>query len=384
MRIAHLASVDFILHDLLFPQLKAVRNAGHDAVAISADGPFVELLEAEGIEHIALEGSTRSFDLRADLLTVRSLWNILRTHDIDLLHTHNPKPGVFGRIVGRLAGVPAIVNTNHGVYASPEDSLLKKSIVYPLEAVASRFSDYELIQSVEDYELLTRTRITRPKRTTLLGNGIDLKQFDPSGFDEEDRRAVRAELGLSTELPVVTIVARLVADKGIHEFIAANGLLGSSHQFIVVGATEPQKWDALSQKDIEAARSDGVRFLGRRQDVARILAVSNVFALPSYREGFPRAAMEAAASGIPVVASDIRGCRQVVDDGETGILVPSRDAEALADAIEQITTNPGLAYSMGTAARAKAIREFDETNVLEIVNYTHTLALNRARKQRPS
>lgn len=382
MHIAHLATSDFIVYYLLLPQLLAVRDAGHHSIAISAAGPFVERLEAEGIEHIELPGSTRSFDLKADLRAAKSLWTILRERDIDLLHTHNPKPGVYGRVVGRLAGVPAIVNTNHGVYASPEDPLLKKAIVYPLEAIAARFSDYELIQSVEDYELLTGTRITRPERTVLLGNGIDVTRFDPARFSDADRLAIRAELELDPNRPVVGIVARLVAAKGIHEFISAQRILGISHQFIVVGAREPEKSDAISEREIEEAEHAGVRFLGTRPDVDRILAVCDVFALPSYREGVPRAAMEAAASGVPIVASDIRGCRQVVDDARTGFLVPMRDPAMLAWAIDKITNDPVLSAAMGRAARHKAVTEFDQIHVLKTVQRTYAMALNGGRKRR--
>ncbi|MDX1468860.1 MAG: glycosyltransferase, partial [Acidimicrobiia bacterium] len=167
MKIAHLTTVDMSLRYLLYPQLAAAKEAG-EVVGISAPGPHAEWLEAHGIRHVPLHASTRGMNLLADVRAVWQLWKILREEKPDLLHTHNPKPGVYGRIVGRLAGVPIVMNTVHGLYATPESRPLKRIVVYALEFVASRFSDIELIQNPEDLDLLQRRRITSAKKLRLL------------------------------------------------------------------------------------------------------------------------------------------------------------------------------------------------------------------------
>ncbi|MGH8913123.1 MAG: glycosyltransferase, partial [Acidimicrobiia bacterium] len=158
MKIAHLTTIDMSLRYLLLPQLEAATEVG-ESIGISAPGEFVPDLESRGIRHIALSSSTRGMNLMADIRAVGQLWRVLRRERPDVIHTHNPKPGVYGRIVGRLAGVPIVVNTIHGLYATSESSLLKRAIVYTLEWIASLFTDVELIQSPEDFELLRGKRI---------------------------------------------------------------------------------------------------------------------------------------------------------------------------------------------------------------------------------
>ena len=222
MRVAHLTTVDMSLRLLVFPQLKAVVDAGGTSYGISASGPWVTELEREGIIHLPLGSSTRGMNLRADVRSARQLWKILKTHEIDVLHTHNPKPGIYGRIVGRLAGVPIIVNTVHGLYATEDDHLGKRAIVYVLEVIAARFSDAELAQNIEDVELMSKYRITVPKKMNLLGNGVDLTRFDPDRLGTGHRRRLRAEWGVGEEV-VIGIVGRLVAEKGYPRAIRGHG-----------------------------------------------------------------------------------------------------------------------------------------------------------------
>jgi glycosyltransferase involved in cell wall biosynthesis len=368
--VAHLTTVDQSLWFLLLAQLRAVRDLGGTAIGISAPGPWVEPLEREGIRHIALASSTRAADPGADLRAARELWQILRRERIDVLHTHNPKPGVYGRIVGRLARVPIVVNTVHGLYAQETDPLRLRVPVYTLEAIAARCSDAELLQNPEDLALMERLHLTR--RARLLGNGVDLTRFRPDAVTADERRALRAELGADDDQVVIGCVGRLVAEKGYPElFDAARTLPRDRYVVVVVGADDPDKPDALPRHVVEAARDAGVRFLGQRADVERLYCAMDLFALPSHREGFPRAAMEAAAAGLPVVATDIRGCRQVVDHGVNGLLVPVNDPEALAGALRTLGDDPERRARGATTARAIAEARFDERDVVARVLDTY-------------
>lgn len=373
MRVAHLTTVDLSLRYLVLPQLRAIVDLDGEAIGISADGPYVASIEALGIRHIDLPGATRSVDPKADLNAMVSLWRILREERPDVIHTHTPKPGIYGRIIGRLAGVPAVLNTVHGLYATPDDPPVKRAIVYALEAVAARFSDTELIQSAEDFTLLTDRRITRPERTVLLGNGVDLERFAP--VPPAERKAVRRALDITDDRVVVGMVGRLVAEKGYNELFEAAEQLDDRCLVVVIGPHEPEKGDALDSAAVARAEQNGVRFLGMRSDVDALYGAMDIFVLPSYREGFPRAAMEAAASGIPIVATDIRGCREVVAHGENGLLVPVRDGDALAAAITRLSDDADLRTSMGEAGRAKAEREFDERTIVHTVVAAQVRAL---------
>jgi glycosyltransferase involved in cell wall biosynthesis/ribosomal protein S18 acetylase RimI-like enzyme len=366
-RVAHLTTVDLSLRFLVRPQLLAVIEDGGEALGISAPGPWVAELEADGIRHVPLTASTRGMSLGNDLRAMRQLWRALRKEEVTVLHTHNPKPGVYGRVLGRLAGVPLVVNTMHGLYATEDDSLAKRGIVYGLEAVAARFSDVELHQNEEDLAFCRRTRILPKGKGTLLGNGVDLKRFDRSKVDQRSRARLREEIGAGGDDVVVGMVGRLVAEKGYPELFEAATKLGDGYVVVVVGPDDPEKADALPPGAVENARGAGVRFLGMRTDMEDLYSAMDVFVLPSHREGFPRAAMEAAAMGLPVVATDIRGCRQVVDDGVNGLLVPVMSPDALAAAIRKIGEDPTTREEMAAASARIARQRFDENVVVDIV-----------------
>lgn len=372
MKVAHLTTVDLSLRYLVLPQLEAASALG-EAIGISAPGPFVPELEERGIRHVSLPASTRGMSVLADIRAMRQLWSALRMERVDILHTHNPKPGLYGRVLGRLAGVPIVVNTVHGLYATEESPLLKRLAVYVLEGIASRFSDAELVQNPEDLALLRRWRIAPPAKLLLLGNGVDLERFDPERVRAK-RSQTREELGLLAHQVAVGMVGRLVAEKGIPELLEAAKLVDGSVRVFVVGPSDPDKADAF------ADRRDGhrVEFLGMRRDVDALYGAFDVFVLPSHREGFPRAAMEAAASGLPLVLTDIRGCRQVVERGVNGFLVPVGDPQQLAEAISKLAGDAALREEMGRASAAKARREFDEDKVVEIVIDTYR-RLSRAK-----
>jgi glycosyltransferase involved in cell wall biosynthesis/ribosomal protein S18 acetylase RimI-like enzyme len=366
VKLAHLTTVDLSLRFLVFPQLLAARDAGLEVIGLSSPGPWVTELETAGLRHVALPSSTRGVSPLGDLRAAIEFWRAMRHERPAILHTHNPKPGVYGRVLGRLAGVPVVVNTVHGLYATADDPFIKRGVVYGLEAVASRFSDRELVQSREDLELICRLHLAPQGHASHLGNGIDLKRFDPSAVHPGRRNEVRAQLGLDADTVCIGIVGRLVAEKGYLELFEAARRFEERFRLVVIGPDDPDKPDALPRQAVEEAAASGVLFLGMRTDMEDLYSAMDVFVLPSHREGFPRSAMEAAAMAIPIVATDIRGCRDVVVDGVNGFLVPVGSPSALVEAIRRLE-DPALRQQMGAAGRRKAMREFDENVVIRRV-----------------
>jgi glycosyltransferase involved in cell wall biosynthesis len=382
-RLVHLTTTDMSLDWLLGPQLRAFAAAGYEVIGVSAAGPHVAALEAGGIRHVALGSATRAMDPRRDVQALVELVGVLRRLTPTILHTHNPKPGWYGRIAGRVAKVPVVVNTVHGLYALPEDPLPKRAVVYGLERVASSCSQAELVQNPEDVETLARIGIPRSK-LVLLGNGIDLTRFDPAALAPDARATARSAMGAGPDDLVVGLVGRLVAEKGYREVFTAARLLRErvpNLRVVVIGPDDPAKADGISAEEIEdASRHGGVTFLGQRADVDELYAGMDLYVLASHREGFPRSAMEAAAMGLPIVATDIRGCRQVVDDGRTGVLVPVADAVALTEAIAWLAAAPEVRRSMGAAGRERAAAEFDQQRVIHttLATYERLLAARSA------
>lgn len=381
-KVVHLTTTDMSLDWLLAPQLQAFAAAGYEVVGMSAAGPHVPHLATLGIRHVDVPSLTRAPSLAADVRALFELRRALRAEGPAILHTHNPKPGVLGRIAGRLAGVPVVVNTQHGLYAQPTDRLRRRLPVYALERLAAGFSHQELVQNEEDVETLVRTLKVPRRKVTWLGNGIDLGRFD-GGRDA--RAEVRSEWGATEGDVVIGVVGRLVREKGFAEIVDAAGLLrarGVDAPIVVIGPADPDKRDGLDEAALQQARALGIRFIGRRDDMPRCYAAMDIFLTATHREGFPRAAMEASASGVPIVATDIRGCRQVVEHGVTGLLVPVRNAAALADAVTRLVNEPADRTRFGTAAAEKARREFDQQRVIDVTLATYGRLLGRRGRRR--
>ncbi len=369
LRVAHLTTVDMSLQLLLATELKVDLEAGFETYGISAPGPYVPQLEAIGVRHEPLHALTRSWEPRADAAAGRELLAVLRRIRPDVLHTHNPKTGVLGRVLGRAAGVPVVVNTCHGLWAQAHDPLAKRAFVLGAEAFAARFSHAELYQNGEDRTTLARA--VPGRRSRVVGNGVDLSRFTA---DPADRARIRSALGVGEDELLVGGVGRRVAEKGIREYAGAARALAGKARFVWIGPEDPDKPDALG--DDPAA--GGVEFLGSRSDMPELYAALDVFVLPSYREGFSRSAMEAAASGLPMVLSDIRGCREIGTDGEHLLLAPPGDAGALTTALDRLLTEPALREQLGTAARRRALAQFDQRAVARVSLETYA-AVARAR-----
>jgi len=331
-------------------------------------------------------------DPRADLLAIGELHRLFRRLAPDIVHTHNPKPGLYGRIAAGTARVPVVVNTVHGLYALPGDDWRKRAVVYSLERTASVFSDAELVQNPEDLVTLRRLLREPTSKLTLLGNGVDLDRFGRDRFDDPSEAAavrgrIRAELGASDTTVVVGAVGRLVLEKGYAELLEAWEAVHRDHpdaMLVIAGPVDHAKADAVPPALIERAERSGVRFLGMRGDVEDLYLGLDIYALASHREGFPRSAMEAAASGLPIVATDIRGCRQVVDHGRTGLLMPVRSPVALAEALGRLVADDELRRRMAATAVHKARADFDQQRVIERTLATYERLLTAAGRAVPS
>lgn len=370
VRVAHVTTIDQSLRYLLLNQLRSIADAGYQVTGISAPGPDVPALEAHGIRHIAVP-LTRRLTPLADLRALLRLYRVFRRERFTIVHTHTPKPGLLGQLAARLAGTPAVINTIHGFYFHEHMPPAQRRFYITLERIAARCSDLILSQSSEDLDTAVRLGICPRERIQLLGNGIDIRRFDRSRIDPAHLVRLRQTLGLPPGVPVIGFVGRLVAEKGVIELARAVQQVQSRFgpvALLVVGGVDREKADALTPEDIQAAAGTATcMFAGVRQDMPDMYALMDIFALPSYREGFPRAPMEASAMGVPCVVTDVRGCREAVEHGRNGLLTPLRDVDALADALERLLRDDRLRAAMGVAGRSVACERFDEQQVFQRV-----------------
>jgi glycosyltransferase involved in cell wall biosynthesis len=300
-RVVHITTTDMSLDWLLGPQLRAFAAAGYEVIGMSAAGEHVANLTAMGIEHVDVGAFTRSNNPLHDLRAFGQLVRLLHKLRPDIVHTHNPKPGILGRIAARLTRTPLVVNTQHGLWAQPTDRWQRRLPVYTAERIAAAFGDVELVQNPEDVATLVETLHIPAGRVRLLGNGVDLERFDPATVGADVRPRLRREWGIADDEVLCLVVGRLVREKGIVELLdAAHDLheRGVAVRFVVVGPTDPDKSDAIEPGVFDRAAADGVVLTGTRTDMPECYAAADIFVTASWREGFPRSAMEAAAMGL--------------------------------------------------------------------------------------
>jgi len=378
IKVAHVTTIDLSLRYLLLNQLHAIQQAGYEVVGISSPGPEVPVIEAAGIRHVAVP-MTRRITPLADIISCWRLYQVLRRERCTIVHTHNAKPGLFGQHISRLAGVPVVVHTLHGFYLPDRMHPAWRWFYFVLEKLASRSSDAILSQNNEDIELAVNERICSREKISYLGNGIDIQRFDRNQLDESALSQKRHELGLSPDAPVVGFVGRLVEEKGILELLQAIQTVLQhlpSVRVLIIGPIDHHKPDALTSEIAYAyGLGDTCLFTGMRHDMPELYALMDVFVLPSHREGYPRAPMEASAMGVPCIVTNIRGCRETVIHERNGLLVPLRDVQALSQAIITLMTDPEKKRRMGAEGRCLALERFDERTVFERVKMQYARLL---------
>ncbi len=364
MQICQLAAVDFTMYRMLLPLCLAMRDAGHEVTAVCSPGPLLERVEAAGIRcrPVLIE---RTMNPVSQLRAPRDLIRLFREENFDVVHAHTPVASLVGRYAAWRVGVARIVYTAHGFYFHDRMPWAERKLFVGLEWLAGRVTDVLFTQSQEDADFARRHRLTRASIVEAIGNGVDAAHFHPG--DDAARQQLRADLATPDDAVVVMMVGRLVAEKGYAElFHAIAGL--DVHLWVAGDRLKSDHADAiddaLAEVEADADVSRRVHLLGQRDDVADLLRAADIFTLPSHREGMPRSIIEAMMTGLPVVATDIRGCREEVVDGETGLLVPVQNPARLRDALAQLAGDAALRTRMGTAGRERALDLYDETRVI--------------------
>ena len=378
IKICHVASADRALRFLLFSQLKFLEKSGYDVYAVCPAGKFVKDIEEAGIK-VKTIYINRGLNPFFHLVTLVRLFFYFKKEKFTIVHTHNPVPGLLGQLAAKFAGVPIIINTVHGFYFNENSSFLKRKFFVFIEKIAAKCSDLILSQNKEDVCTAIAEKISESGKIKYLGNGIDLKKFDKSRFSDDFISKKKEELGLDKNSKIICIVGRLVEEKGyFYLFSAFERVLEEfpDAKLVCIGHEEPSKKDGISQDIVKNYNiGKNTMFLGERTDMDELYPLMDIFVLPSFREGFPRSVLEASATERPIIATDIRGCREAVENKKTGILVPVKNAEKIAEAIIFLLKNPDKAREFGKNAGRKAKKEFDESRIFTIIEKEYSRLL---------
>jgi glycosyltransferase involved in cell wall biosynthesis len=294
----------------------------------------------------------REFAL-SDVVAFVRLWRYFRRQRFDFAQTHTPKASFLGLPAARLAGTTAIY-TIHGALYFRDNGRVANLMGWLFERWCCAWADLVLVQSREDELVLPKARVCAAKKVRYIGNGVVL-----------DRFTAPVAPVVATDAPVrprVLMVSRLVREKGCLDFLGLARALHGRAEFVHVGPVERDQRDALTEAEMAAASGD-VSFVGAVDDVRPYLAAADIVVLPSYREGVPRVAMEAAAGGRPVVAYDVRGVREVVDPA-SGLLVPRGDTRELAAVVAALLKDPERRAALGRACQARVLERFSEADVI--------------------
>jgi glycosyltransferase involved in cell wall biosynthesis len=363
MKIIEITNVDFSLRHFLLPLMRALRDHGHEVIGVSAEGPLLDVARAEGFR-IAPMPFARSLSPRAQWRAFRALVAFLRAEKPDIVHGHMPISGFLARLAARAAGVPKVAYTCHGFLFNQPGRLPRRALAFALEWIAGQLTDIHMTVSTEEAQDARRLWINRS--STPIGNGRDPARFHP---DPAARARIRAALGVAPDRVVVIVVSRLVRHKGYPELLAA--MRDVDAELWVVGERLASDHGADMEPYFQASGlGPRLRRLGYRDDIPALLQAADIFTLPSHFEGLPMSIIEAMLTGLPVVATAIRGPREQVIDGETGFLVPPATVAPLSEALRRLAENADLRTQLGEAGRARALAHFDEAAVL-----TRTLAL---------
>lgn len=369
LKICQLCAVDFTLDKFLLPLVDGMMAEGWEVVSVCSDGPAIPRLRQSGYA-IQTVNIPRSLNPIRLITPCWRLYRLFRQEHFDLLHAHTPVAALIGRIAARLAGVPMVVYTAHGFYFHDAMPDWKRRTFVEMERLGGWFTDLLFTQSSEDAQTAVNEKLMPVEQVLAIGNGVDPRSFDPVA--RRPREEVRAGLGLPLDVPVIGMVGRMVAEKGVREFLAAAEIMMSEFphvHFLLVGERlASDHADPVGGAVTHAKSKLGARLIlaGMRKDIPDLMGAMDVFCLPSYREGMPRTIIEAMMSGLPVVATDIRGSREEVVANETGLLVPTHDAVSLAKALARLLRANAEACAMGAAGRRRALQLYDEHKVVAL------------------
>lgn len=351
MTFGFLSHLDYNLWLFRLPVMRELIRLGHTVYAICPEGDVSGRFAEYNITHIPYEIIRSSLNPLKEIRAIRNIYNAVLPLHLDILHTFTAKPNIYGTIAGRLAGVPRIINLVEGLgsFYLEDDfkSRLVRTVIETLYRQCFKLSDTVMFVNSDDPAYLIEKKVIRPEKVFIMkGVGIDTSEWKPQPKEEAWIR--------------VTMIARAIAHKGLFEYIQAASLLRQKFpdvSFQFVGSPDPGNRFSVTEDFMK--EQGAIHYLGHQDNIRHILAQSDIFVLPSYREGLPRTSMEAASMGLPIVTTDVVGCRETVDEGLNGFLVPPKDSLALAEAIERLLKDENLRNEMGKASREKAVNEFD-------------------------
>jgi glycosyltransferase involved in cell wall biosynthesis len=357
-KILLIANTDWYLYRFRSSLANSLRIQGSEVVFVSPPGRFVPDIQGQGFRWIAWEVGRQSVNPFMELKAILKLARIYSLEKPSLVHLHTIKPVIYGSIAARLTRVPAVVQsiTGRGYVFLGKDikaRLLRSIVKRVYRFVLNARSSMTIFENETDRNYFLDENLVTPRSSTVIkGVGVDTDYYS-----------------LSPEpvgTPRIVLAGRMLWDKGVGTFVDAARLLRSriAARFILIGEPDLGNPASIDVNILDQWVNEGVvEWWGWQADMRSVFASCHIVVLPSLGEGIPTILLEAAATGRPIVATDVPGCRDVVVDGFTGLLVPQQDSLALATALEKLTMNPKMRKTMGRAGREYIIQRFSSSKI---------------------
>lgn len=376
MKVAYLSHLDLNLYLFRLSWMKALIEEGYEVYAITPKGRFFNEFYKYNIKPIEYKIYRGGLNPLKEFMTLLTLYRIFNKKKFDILHAFTIKPNIYGALAGKLARIPIIINHVTGLGYVYTDNSVKAKILRIITSflyrVSFKIAKKVIFQNPDDAKDL-KNLLRKEKSVMIKGTGVDVNYFSSNNANEAKAYKLKKELSIKENTIVITLIGRLLLHKGIKEVDEAACLLTKKYSnllFLIVGGMDKGNPSSVTESFIqESCNNPSIRFLGERDDIKEILMHTNIYTLPSYREGTPRTVLEAMAMGKPIVTSDAPGCRQTVENGVNGFLVPVGNSHALASALEKLILDKNLREKMGRVSRIKVVREFsDEVVVKKILS----------------
>lgn len=359
MKVILFANTDWFLYNFRLQTAIGLRDAGFDVLLVSPDGDYVPRLRKAGFTWKQFEVSRRGMNVIEELNTIFRFRKLLKQERPDILNNYTVKCVIYGSLAARFKLVPYVINTIPGlgyVFSTEEKGNLLRSMIQVLYRLALKGTTAVFINN-DDQSLFLDRKLVNVDRVRLIEScGVDTARFSPIGETEG--------------IPIVLFSGRLLKDKGIQEFVAAAREVNKGSikaRFVLVGNIDKGNPTGISQNQLNEWISEKfIEYWGWQEDMVKVYQQAHIVCLPSYyREGVPKSLLEAASCEKPLVATDAPGCRSVVIEGETGLLVKKQDSHSLAVAIQTLLEHPELRKTMGQTARKLIQARFSNEQVVE-------------------
>jgi N,N'-diacetylbacillosaminyl-diphospho-undecaprenol alpha-1,3-N-acetylgalactosaminyltransferase len=363
MKIAFLSHLDLNLYLFRLPIMIELINAGHKVYAICPEGEKFKEFKRYGVTALSYDVSRKSLNPLKELKTIYGIYKTIKPLDLDILHNFTAKPNIYGTISGHFAKVPKIINSITGLGSFYIQTSIKASFIRTmmesLYKIVNKRAHNVIFQNGDDMDYFIQKHIVTESQAVLIrSSGIDSSLYERSLVSELNINLLKSQLKITTEI-IILMVARAIWDKGVREYYEAADILTKKYKnikFIFAGGTDDGNVSCANERFL---RHSDVLWLGQRDDILELTELSDIYVLPSYREGVPRTLLEAASMSKPIVTTNAVGCREVVEDGWNGYLVPIRNSEKLSEKIETLYLNEELRNNMGKNGRIKVVKDFD-------------------------